>query len=119
LTEYTGRTGWNAERSHFAQLWMTKSRAYEFDHEVRAVTVIRPLDEHGASDYDKSDHPVGINVAVDLATLLEVVDISPKRPAYFRKVVVSVMRHYDCPNVPLVHSPLGITPSWWDSKRLG
>jgi hypothetical protein len=66
---------------------MTKSRAYEFEHEVRAVTVIRPLDEHGASDYDKSDHPVGINVAVDLATLLEVVDISPKRPAYFRAVV--------------------------------
>jgi len=112
LVGYTGRSGWSAERSHFAQMWMTKGKAYEYEQEVRAVTVIRPILTNSRMDSGKLDHPTGVNVPVNLETLLEGIYVSPKRRPYFRSLVESVMHHYDCPTIPLNHSRLNMTPSW-------
>lgn len=115
-SDYTNRYGLNVTGSHFAQFWMSKGKAYEFEREIRAVSVIEPPRVDGPPNYDHQDHPKGINVPCDLNRLIEAVYISPTRPEYFVEVVSSLTALYGFGDVPVIQSQLAKTPPWVAKK---
>lgn len=65
---------------------LTKRRAFEYEHELRAITSVFGGDE--------DSRPTGISIIVDIEALIENVYVSPNFPEWQRAIIQDVIRQY-------------------------
>lgn len=93
---------------------MSKRISYEHEREIRAAILNFPLavsvngEDH--VDLGNPDHPKGLYIRVDIETLVERVYVSPKRPAWFRELVHSLVKRYGLADLEVVASSLDERP---------
>lgn len=96
--------------------FLHKRQSFSHEREVRAIIaripIIDDMDERQARDsvIDWTDPgDTGINIAVDLDSLLESVRVSPSAPGWFVNVTLSVTERYGV-DIAVERSTLGVDP---------
>lgn len=97
------------------QAVMSKRKSFEYERELRAVTVhIREVPQGGLSFEEAFGpyHPKGLYVAVDPSVLIEKIYVSPGRPVWFRDLVGAVLKRYDLTDIPIEASDVDRRPDY-------
>jgi hypothetical protein len=107
-------------------LWNFSSRKrsnFSYEKEVRAGLFHETWvhdDSIGTgevTDFDSADHPIGFNVEVKLADVINDVYVSPTSGSRIVRLVESLVSKYEL-NRPVVHSSLLGMPSWVKHQRV-
>jgi len=72
-----------------------KRRAFEHEHELRAVIQDFTRDKKGEIDWNKFPPKSGLNISVDLDTLIEKIVLAPNCPSWQKSVVKSILDNYE------------------------
>lgn len=97
-----------------------KRRAFSYEQEIRVIrqelpSVPRPSSDRPDGRAIKLGPPPehgGINIPVDLATLIKAVYLAPSSPAWLLDVVGEIMRRFDLGGVPCRQSSLDELPEF-------
>ena len=90
--------------------YLHKRTSFEYEHEVRAVTMNVPSQD-GAVDLSTDICDTGLYYDVDIALLVEEVVVAPHAEDWFVELVQSVAARYNL-KVPVRRSSLADAPTW-------
>ena len=85
-----------------------KRKNYADEHEVRAIVAKMPTGG-GKLDFTKESMEHGLQIKIDIETLIERIFIAPSAPVWFADLVKAVSKKYGY-NFKVVHSKLGEKP---------
>lgn len=70
-----------------------KRISYEHEKELRAIAVKWPIEPRGLN-FSKETIKGGLQIKVDVKTLIQKIHIAPNSPNWFKELVQSVVKHY-------------------------
>lgn len=85
--------------------FLTKSKSFEHEREIRAIHNVIPTKEN-AIDYNAQPFKFGVDIPVDLETLIENVYLAPNSPEWINELVKSVLKTYNLGNVNVIQSSI-------------
>jgi hypothetical protein len=85
-----------------------KRRSFDFERELRAVLTLRPS-EARSLDEDPAPTPPGVELSVNLETLVDEIRVSPLAPTWLATLVRQVCKRYGL-DAPVVQSELSVDP---------
>lgn len=71
-----------------------KRKSFEHEREVRGLIAKWPLDRENSLDFSKETIQHGIEIKIDIETLIEKIYVAPNAPSWFTELVDNVIKRY-------------------------
>ena len=86
-----------------------KRKSFEHEKEIRGIVMKWPLGEEESLDFSKETITNGVQIKIDLETLIERIYVAPNAPVWFTELVDSVINRYGY-NFEVIQSQLNNAP---------